>query len=367
MSSTTPPSDGSPRRPEGSREHPDERGDEAYAPERSDVAPGWGGQPQESYDEGDSGGWGAPGRYDTGPLRLGLGDTESEDPDRDAPPADPATTVISAAEDADHTAYPAGDDAADGRAQTMYVSPDASPGLASPSGRQGYDRQAYPAQGYGQQAYPGGQGGDDPRGYGQAGHPGGYGQGGQGQGAYGQGGYGQGGYGQGAYGQPGYGAPPGFDGAYGRGGEQGGYPPPPQSYPQSGPLPVATPPAQGAQSSGYSGGAGGGRGGSSRGPSPRAERGGVGAMLDFSFARRATHAIAPMLFWLVVAWGIFQVLYVLVTLVGAGPYGPSGGEIFLGVLTALFDALLKIALARVFLELAVNVADLAERSRSEKQ
>ena len=444
MSSTTPSPDDSQRRPEGNLGHPEQRRDDVFD-QVGEVAPGWGEQPQDAYEQGDSGGWGAPGQHDTGPLRLGLGDSERSGDDEPAASSDDAhepgredapTTAFPAAEDADAGTYTSGDDASTytsgddastyasgedadstGQAQTMYVSPEASPQLASPSGPQGYDQAAYPAAGQGEQAFdqqrygqtgygetPYGQPGDGETGYEGQGYeeqrygPSGYGppQGPHGFGqhgypaAYGQGGYTPPGYGSaaqpGAYGQPG-GGPSGYAAAYGRGDVPGGYPGgypggspgvPPQSYPQSGPLPVS-PSAQGARyasgptggygrgggSSGSSGSAGGSRG-SSRGPSERA-RGGMRAMFDFSFARKATHAIAPLLFWLVVAWGVFQVLYVLVTLAGAGPYGPSGGEVFLGVVTALFDALLKIALARVFLELAVNVADLAERTRTETQ
>ena len=401
MSSTTPSPDDSQRRPEGNLGHPEQRRDDVFD-QVGEVAPGWGEQPQDAYEQGDSGGWGAPGQHDTGPLRLGLGDSERSGDDEPAASSDDAhepgredapTTAFPAAEDADAGTYTSGDDASTytsgddasstGQAQTMYVSPEASPQLASPSGPQGYDQAAYPAAGQGEQAF-------DQQRYGQTGYgppqgPHGFGQHGY-PAAYGQGGYTPPGYGSaaqpGAYGQPG-GGPSGYAAAYGRGDVPGGYPGgypgvPPQSYPQSGPLPVS-PSAQGARyasgptggygrgggSSGSSGSAGGSRG-SSRGPSERA-RGGMRAMFDFSFARKATHAIAPLLFWLVVAWGVFQVLYVLVTLAGAGPYGPSGGEVFLGVVTALFDALLKIALARVFLELAVNVADLAERTRTETQ
>ena len=391
MSHTTPSSDDSPRRSEDGREH-SEQGYDAFSSQgEDDVAPGWAEQTQESYEQGDSGGWGAPGRLDTGPLRLGLGDT--------APRADDApTTAFPAAEDADGSydsgndaqadAYASDNDADAGQAQTTYVSAEASPGLASPSGAQSFESPSYGAAGYGEQPY--GQQGYEQQAYHQtAYHQQNYGQQNYDQQTYGQQTYDQGaqgfgvpghagtqsqsGYGVPAYGQGGYGGAPGFDPAYGRGFEPGPYAPVgPGGYPQSGPLPVSPPP-QNAQGPRHAGGpssgppGGQGRGSSSRGSSSGRVRDGLRAVLDFSFARKATQAIAPLLFWLVVAWGVFQVFYVLVTSLSAGSFGPSGGQIFLGVLATLFDALLKIVLARIFLELAVNVADLAERTRAENR
>ena len=64
MSSTTPSPDDSQRRPEGNLGHPEQRRDDVFD-QVGEVAPGWGEQPQDAYEQGDSGGWGAPGQHDT--------------------------------------------------------------------------------------------------------------------------------------------------------------------------------------------------------------------------------------------------------------------------------------------------------------
>ncbi|MEP7161515.1 MAG: DUF4282 domain-containing protein [Dermatophilaceae bacterium] len=316
MASTTPPPAGD-GYPDGLDEfdrpgEPNGRDDAPGATE--DAAPAWGEQLQASYEQGDSGGWGAPHQYDTGPLRLGLGahdDNASADGPGDPP-----------------------DD---------FGAPQPPPAPGPGSSARGPYEQTREQTPYAQGTYP--------------------------QGSYEHAGYGQG-PGQRAYEQPQ--GPGAFEESY----DHGGYPPPPQGYPQSGPMPVAPPPSlEGFRAGTYNPGNPGNPGtynpGSyspgAYGPTPPRKSGrrdGLAAMFDFTFARKATHAIAPVLFWLVVAWGVFQVLYVLVSLAGAGSFGPGAGATFLGVVAAIFDALLKIALARVFLELAINVADMAERAQS---
>ncbi len=288
-----------------------------------DASPAWGEQLQASYEQGDSGGWGAPHQVDTGPLRLGLGAHD---------------------EDVSAGSTGQGSDDVGARQPPPTSGPDSSArGPYGPSPEQPYD------QSNDQRYEPS----NEPSAYAQGTYP---------QGSYEYAGYGQ------DPGQPAYETSHG-PGAFAASYEHGGYPPPPQGYPQSGPMPVAPRPSPEYGPGAYNPGAynPNSHGAGAYGPTPprrSGHRDGLAAILDFSFARKATHAIAPVLFWLVVAWGVFQVLYVLVTMASAGTFGPGPGAIFLGVVAAIFDALLKIALARVFLELAVNVADMAERAQS---
>ncbi len=295
-----------------------------------DASPAWGEQLQASYEQGDSGGWGAPQQADTGPLRLGLG---AHDEDM------PTGSTAQGSDDVDARQPP----------------PTSGPGSSArvPYGRspeQPYDQSnEQPFEQSKEQRYE--QSNEQP-----------YGQSPYAQGTYPQGSYEYADHGQGP-GQPAY-EPSHGPGAFAASYDHGGYPLPPQGYPQSGPMPVTPRPSPEYGPGAYNPGS---HGAGAYGPTPPrrpGRRDGLAAILDFSFARKATHAIAPVLFWLVVAWGVFQVLYVLVTMASTGSFGPGPGAIFLGVVAAIFDALLKIALARVFLELAVNVADMAERAQS---
>ena len=141
----------------------------------------------------------------------------------------------------------------------------------------------------------------------------------------------------------------------------------PQSAPQYGmfapsgqPAPVGPGPATGHRPDPGTGPAPDTGRGASAGRRPAAKSG-LAAVFDFSFAARATRTLARPLFWLVVAYGIVQVVTVLVAMLSARGVGYSGGTVFFTFLQTVLDAAVKIALARLFLELCVNVSDLAER------
>ena len=84
-------------------------------------------------------------------------------------------------------------------------------------------------------------------------------------------------------------------------------------------------------------------------------------MFDFSFVASATRTLARPLFWLVVALVIVDVITLLVTLLTTRGLAPSPGIVLFSLIQALVTGAVKIALARLFLELCVNVADLAQQ------
>lgn len=94
---------------------------------------------------------------------------------------------------------------------------------------------------------------------------------------------------------------------------------------------------------------------------PRRPAPGLAAVFDFSFVASATRTLARPLFWLVVALVIVDVITLLVTLLTTRGLAPSPGIVLFSLIQALVTGAVKIALARLFLELCVNVADLAQQ------
>lgn len=274
--------------------------------------PGWSGQPQSSYDQAHSGGWGGPGAPSTGPLRL----THADDA---ATTQLPTESAVAAGE----SVFAAGDasTSTETSTETSTVTgtfSGVSEAVAQGAGAPGAAPAAGSQQTYGQpgaSSYQGtgSQAQGDP--YAQGGYAAPYAQ------PYGQGtpssqAQGQQGYGQ-PYGQ-GYGAPYGQQG-YG----QQGY-----GAPYGQPLTPKAPSA-------------------------------LGSLFDMSFATRATKRIAPLLF---TVWVVYAAIAMLRDIVGmfGSPYGPSGASQFFGVLGALVFFVVSIVFMRLLTELCVHVAELAE-------
>ncbi|MCA0436140.1 MAG: DUF4282 domain-containing protein [Austwickia sp.] len=92
---------------------------------------------------------------------------------------------------------------------------------------------------------------------------------------------------------------------------------------------------------------------------------GLAAVFDFSFVASATRALARPLFWLVVAWAVIDLIAVIVTMATVRT-GLNAGYVLVGFLQVLLAGAVKIAVARLLLELCVNVADLAQRRSSQR-
>lgn len=352
---------------------PTARDDEAtgYAADAAQVHPGWTQQSQASYDAASSGGWGGPHAPETGPLELnaqpdidrgakgGLlagagGDPLGEHADRSAPRTEvfpvarPDDTGYGDSYGDGRSADPAGDrflgetyrpdgagSATDGDAVTGPQADPAPVGTGS-TGATAVDPTTLGARPTETgPTGPGPDGAESPSWYsaGPTAAP------------------------DPAYGAP-YGAPPYGDPAGGPyGPAYGGY------GPAQGFSAPGGPGAPGAPT------AGGDGPWPAPGPRPLAPGGwqqpgapktGLAAVFDFSFVASATRTLARPLFWLVVALVVIDLITVLVSNLSGRGTAPSGGTVFFLFLQTLATGALKIALARLFLELCVNVADLAQ-------
>ncbi|SEW34293.1 protein of unknown function [Austwickia chelonae] len=286
------------------------------------VHPAWSQQPQASYDQVYSGGWGTPGHSDSGPIRLTGQGGSAPAPGSSSPAASSADLSTPQWSSAPSSSAPA----------TMQVpSPGVPYGQGAPA----------PSSAPGAPMAPGGFGVASPGG------------------------------------SPGYGAAPA---------ESSWSTPSPYGQPYGG-APAA-PASESAQFSPYGAPSAGGPGAPSYGsaasapqsdpqasrswsgqqqPQSRSDRPsdprslGLAAMLDFTFVARATRALAPILFWLVVAWSLFSVITGLASSFTAPGYARNDAAVFFGFLTSVVRSLIAIAMTRIFLELCVNVADLADK------
>lgn len=326
--------------------------------------PGWEQQPQASYEAGNSGGWGGPGIAETGPLHLtseanpSPGDDDAQQSTGDAGGyADAGTgestgsaearAVFDADPVTDTSIYQSGNPTPYAAAAGQQPPPDPSP-YAPPAG----DRS--PAAGHGAAPYfAAGPAPTAP----SAPPYGGYAP------AFG-----------GGFAGPGT-PPPSIAGPTGPSGPTGGPTGPGGAYawtPPGGPGA----PGPGAPGPGGPGPNGprpgapgpGGPGGAFGAPwqRPAARPSGLAAVFDFSFVASATRTLARPLFWLVVALVVIDVVAVLVTLLTTRGYAPSAGTVFFTFLQTLLTGAVKIALARLFLELCVNVADMAQQRTGQR-
>ncbi|MBW3084025.1 hypothetical protein KEM60_00208 [Austwickia sp. TVS 96-490-7B] len=241
----------------------------------SGVHPGWGAQPQTSYESASSGGWGTPGHAESGPLRLNV-------------PSEQQARATSTPQSGSAPAAPAAP----------------KPGeAASP-----YGQQAAPMGGYQQSSYPQ---------------------------------------------QAGYAAPGSYP-------QQSSYQPPQfGGYPQQG-VPGAPTGAQTAPGAQPGGQQWGWHESPQFGtPSAPAHHDGFGAMLDFSFSSRATRALAPVLFWVVVMWAVIDIITALQHLLNTAPYSAPTAILATMFISAIFWGVVKVTVARLFLELCVNLTDMA--------
>ncbi|WP_162872701.1 DUF4282 domain-containing protein [Austwickia chelonae] len=286
------------------------------------VHPSWSQQPQTSYDQVYSGGWGTPGHSDSGPIRLtgtqgggvppSMSSSDLSTPQwSSTPPSSASPTMQVPAPGASY-----------GQGATAQVpSPGSPSAMSAPSG--GFAEAAPTSSpGYGAAPAEGTWSSSNP------------------------------------YGQP-YGVVP---------------PPPPSestqfsAYGASAPVgsggPGYTAPPQGDPQPSRSSWAG--QQPQSRSDRPSDPRSlGLAAMLDFTFVARATRALAPVLFWLVVAWSLFSVITGLASSFSAPGYARNDAATFFGFLTAVVRSLIAIAVTRIFLELCINVADLADKRSGE--
>lgn len=285
------------------------------------IHPGWTQQSQESYEAGNSGGWGGPGGPETGPLQL--------QPTADAAEIYDETYDVSAGGSGTYdaaggaTTYVAAADAGTYE-EVTYVSPEDAPDTPLDRTFERAPEQVTDASLY--QSSPGERPGA-------------------------------------AYQAAEFPPPPGPA-------PFGAPAPGPFSYgpPTGGPYPGGgTPYGPGPSGTGPSGPTAG-PGGPAPWQRPAKVKSGLAAVFDFSFVARATRTLARPLFWLVVAMVVIDVITVLVTMLTGRNIGytPSGGTVFFSFLQALLSGAVKIALARLFLELCVNVSDLAQQ-RTDRQ
>lgn len=296
--------------------------------------PGWTRQPQTSYEAADSGGWGGPQVAETGPLHLNA-QAYQADPGDEAPAADAEESTdrpfAAGPDPATHTSLyhspSAGDEAVDEGAVEVepprfgtrqQASAPLDPGPQDPGPQSPRPQRSSGASAWSPPPPPGPMPAAP-----AASGPGAF----PGSGAF--------------HGPGGYPAPGGFQGP-------GGFPGPGTAGP-----PRSVPGPSGAP------------GGPPWQQQPPTKTG-LAAVFDFSFAARATRVLARPLFWLVVALVVIDVVTVLVSMLTAGPYSYSGGTIFFAFLQALLTGAVKIALARLFLELCVNISDLAQQRTGQR-